>query len=507
MIHNKTNIKHTFGSYIVAIVMCMVMALSVISIIPQKAEAAINSSADYAFDYIYYSDTYADLKAAYGYNEAALRNHWLTYGIREGRAGSPIYDGRYYLSHNQDLIKAYGANNYVAAYNHFITWGFKEKRVSSQYYYGEYYRRVNADLRNMSSESLLSHYAVYGCYERRNAGSRIFYGDTANSVHSGRSGKLQIAGSQKISNGKYRIISGLNGFSCIDIQNGDRYNGANAHLWAKAGSAQNQVFNIEYLGNGSYRIIATHSNKVLDINNGVMCNSSNVKQWDWANVLNQQWIIVDRGNGYYSIHSAKDTRYVIDVSGGRSNNGTNIQIYQYNGSAAQLFRFESASNNNQNTNANTGSNWDSLVGKTVANIGSKYYTSDNISYKGGYKGQCTWYSYGRFYEVNGIKLRTARNAKYWLNDNSRDSRLRVSYGSGAIKPKSIAVRTSGRYGHVMFVENVTYNSNGTPAYVYYTECNADGNGVYNAGSDCIVKKLSYSNFINQKKPAGYISVR
>ena len=150
--------------------------------------------------------------------------------------------------------------------------------------------------------------------------------------------------------------------------------------------------------------------------------------------------------------------------------------------------------------------WDSLVGKTVADIGSTYYTTDNISYQGGYKGQCTWYAYGRFYETTGIKLGRAGNAQTWLSDNAANSNVTVAYGAAAIQPKSIAVRTSGKYGHVMFIENVTYN-NGSPEYVYFTECNADGNGVYNAGSDCIVKKLSYSDFISKKKPAGYISAK
>ncbi len=150
--------------------------------------------------------------------------------------------------------------------------------------------------------------------------------------------------------------------------------------------------------------------------------------------------------------------------------------------------------------------WDSLVGKTVADIDSACYTTDNISYKGGYKGQCTWYAYGRFYEMTGIKLGTARHAQYWLSDNASNSQVAVAYDASAIKPKSIAVRTSGKFGHVMFIENVTY-SNGLPEYVYFTECNADGNGVYNPGSDCVVKKLSYSDFVAQKRPAGYISAK
>ena len=54
----------------------------------------------------------------------------------------------------------------------------------------------------------------------------------------------------------------------------------------------------------------------------------------------------------------------------------------------------------------------------------------------------------------------------------------------------------------MFVEDVVYE-NGI-RYVYFTECNTDGNGRYDPGKDCIVKKLSYSNFVSQKNPSGYI---
>ena len=161
-------------------------------------------------------------------------------------------------------------------------------------------------------------------------------------------------------------------------------------------------------------------------------------------------------------------------------------------------------------NTNTNSNWNAKIGTTVAQVksgssyGYYYNKNGNISAKGGYIGQCTWYAYGRFYEVNGIALKTARHAKYWLSENAGDSRVKVVYGADKIAAKSIAVRTSGTYGHVMFIEHVTYNSNGTPAYVYFTECNADGNGTYNAGKDCVLQRLTYSAFVSQKNPAGYI---
>jgi len=149
------------------------------------------------------------------------------------------------------------------------------------------------------------------------------------------------------------------------------------------------------------------------------------------------------------------------------------------------------------------SSFESLVGKTITNIDSTYYTSENISYIGGYKGQCTWFAYGRFYELTGIKLNSAPHAKYWLTNNSSDSRVRVVYGAENIQPKSIAVRTSGTWGHVMIVEDVIYE-NGVPKWVYFTEANADGNGRYDSGKDAILQKLSYNQFVKQKRPAGYI---
>lgn len=61
--------------------------------------------ANYCFNAIYYADTYSDLKKAYEYDEKKLKNHWLTYGIREGRSASPVLNLKYYIQNNSDLKK------------------------------------------------------------------------------------------------------------------------------------------------------------------------------------------------------------------------------------------------------------------------------------------------------------------------------------------------------------------------------------------------------------------
>ena len=46
---------------------------------------AAETQTDSKFDYKYYADTYPDLKAAFGYNEKALKNHYDQCGRKEGR--------------------------------------------------------------------------------------------------------------------------------------------------------------------------------------------------------------------------------------------------------------------------------------------------------------------------------------------------------------------------------------------------------------------------------------
>ena len=305
-------------------------------------------------------------------------------------------------------------------------------------------------------------------------------------------------GSANISNGTYKIATALNTNYVLDVNNYATFNGGNVEIYPYH-NTNNEKWTITSIGNGYYRIKEVNSGKSLDVNGGGSASGTNVQIWEQNDTNAQKWRFVNAGNGYYYIVNANGC--YLDVQNAQVKDGNNVWVYTGNGTNAQKWKLTSVSVTSSSNNS-SGSAFKNKVGQTVANISSYYYTNGNLSYRGGYKGQCTWYAYGRFYEVNGIALRTARNAKYWLSENSNDSRVRVTY---TIQPKSIAVRTSGTYGHVMFVEDVAYE-NGIQ-YVYYTECNADGNGRYDAGRDCIVKKLSYSEFIRTKNPAGYIVKR
>lgn len=79
------------------------------------------------FNSSYYADKYPDLKAAFGLNESKLLNHFITYGMKEGRQAIETFNVTVYRNKYADLQKAFG-DNLSAYYEHYITNGYKEGR-------------------------------------------------------------------------------------------------------------------------------------------------------------------------------------------------------------------------------------------------------------------------------------------------------------------------------------------------------------------------------------------
>ena len=92
------------------------------------------------------------------------------------------------------------------------------------------------------------------------------------------------------------------------------------------------------------------------------------------------------------------------------------------------------------------------IGNYGANIDSDYYSAGNPFRD--YRGQCTWYAYGRAYEKTGTQLGYRGNANCW-----------TSSAVSTPRANSVAVWTKGETGHVAFVE--AYDGN----VIYISECN------------------------------------
>lgn len=120
---------------------------------------------------------------------------------------------------------------------------------------------------------------------------------------------------------------------------------------------------------------------------------------------------------------------------------------------------------------------------------SAAYTGDsNIFTKYGYKGQCTWFTYGRVLEKLSINLPSEfyGNAVDWWYANAKDNIY--SYGSEP-QANSIIVWGGGNlgFGHVAFVEKVEGD------LVYFNEGNFNIRGAY----DGSVKALSKEEIKNR----------
>ena len=88
-----------------------------------------------------------------------------------------------------------------------------------------------------------------------------------------------------------------------------------------------------------YATIKNGSGKVLDVSGGSTAPGANVQQYTSNNSLAQKWVFVKNSNGSVKIQSALFPNLVLDVSGGSSANGANVQVYTDNGTSAQQWVF------------------------------------------------------------------------------------------------------------------------------------------------------------------------
>lgn len=152
-----------------------------------KKETPVDYSA--VFDVAYYANRYPDLKAAFGNDESALLQHFIQYGMAEGRQGSSQFDVYSYKNLYPDLRAAFG-NNLKSYYMHYISSGKAEGRKAtgvntlqnpittyngidySAVYDYNYYLKKYSDLAKIYTNDdigLLAHFVNCGMGEGRQA--------------------------------------------------------------------------------------------------------------------------------------------------------------------------------------------------------------------------------------------------------------------------------------------------------------------------------------------------
>lgn len=103
-----------------------------------------------------------------------------------------------------------------------------------------------------------------------------------------------------------------------------KVSGTDYAVWEKAGSTSTGI------SNGIYRIEALHSGKVIEVAGGSTSNGANVQQNAWNNTNKMKWRVESIGGGKYKITNVKSGK-ALDVAGFGTSNGTNIHQWSYVG--------------------------------------------------------------------------------------------------------------------------------------------------------------------------------
>ena len=143
----------------------------------------------------------------------------------------------------------------------------------------------------------------------------------------------------------YYIRSSLGNYN-IDVINGNNEIGSNIRLWSSNGTAAQKWRlerideNIKDLEDGTYMIKASNNPiNAIDLSGAKTNNLTNVQvyksNYTWAQLWNIKY-----EDGYYIINTYLTDNKVLDISGGKFKNSSNVQLYQANKTNAQKWILE-----------------------------------------------------------------------------------------------------------------------------------------------------------------------
>ncbi len=139
-----------------------------------------------------------------------------------------------------------------------------------------------------------------------------------------------------IPEGLVEISSSLDNGKDLDVADGSDADGANIQLYSANGTAA-QKWQISHVSGKSnvYRFEAANSGKYMAVSGTNVCQRAYSE-----NSTGQMWMLVGIDAGSYSFMNLENNK-VLDVYSASTANGTNIQTYSYNGTAAQKFNLKS----------------------------------------------------------------------------------------------------------------------------------------------------------------------
>lgn len=146
-----------------------------------------------------------------------------------------------------------------------------------------------------------------------------------------------------IPNGDYHIESYFDSYYGVTADSNS--NGANVRVWGDM-TTDNHVFTVTYLNNGFYKIIHKKSGLALDVSGASQLRGTNIQLWEQNGTSDdgvfpgnaQQWSIKADIDGSFTIQSRR-SGYYLDIYNAEVFNGTNIMVWERTQPKSQNWRF------------------------------------------------------------------------------------------------------------------------------------------------------------------------
>lgn len=108
-------------------------------------------------------------------------------------------------------------------------------------------------------------------------------------------------------------------------------------------SNTNQPINSSPISDGWYYIKNPASQKYLQVTGNTSGNNQNVEIGTGTGVAGQKWKVTNKGNGTITLLNGLE--YMLDITDGKNEDGTNVRVWVENGLDAQTFSLSAASTN------------------------------------------------------------------------------------------------------------------------------------------------------------------
>ena len=132
---------------------------------------------------------------------------------------------------------------------------------------------------------------------------------------------------QIIANGTYKVIA-RHSSKALDVSGGNTAEGADVVQWTYGGG-NNQRWTFTHLGNNTYRITGVQSGKALQVASTSTANGTNVDIRTYTGANNQRWIISATSGGFYRLSPASSTGSALDVAGVSTADGANVHQWAW----------------------------------------------------------------------------------------------------------------------------------------------------------------------------------